>query len=401
MDGYTLYRTDRAGGRSHGGVALYIRSDLTALELVKHSNNYCESQVIEVIELEMLLINIYRPPNSPKQLFEEVLDRCQMALEEVILKEATKTKTILMLGDYNFPFIRWPCKTIYTREEDQVRSSEKEQGLMIIDWTGKNFLEQIILTPTTKEGILDLVFTNNEDIINRYKVTVNNRLSDHNTLNIYLNIDEDRKDYEKKNRYPNEIFEYDLLKGTEGDWIKYETMMEKKAEDPEKSMKEKTTDEQVVSFIEKVDETVKLLFDKKREFRTGKEKGEETSRRNKIPRQIRTNMKKKSSISKKILSSKSATKTLKLMTKLQKIENDLKESYDKMRSKKEQEAVKKIKKNAKFFYSFATKSAKIKNKVGPLMDEEGEIKKDSESMANILRKQYESVFIDDTESILT
>ena len=41
----------------------------------------------------MLVINIYRPPNSPKQLFEETLAKCQDVLDSVIEREDIKTKT--------------------------------------------------------------------------------------------------------------------------------------------------------------------------------------------------------------------------------------------------------------------------------------------------------------------
>ena len=32
VPGYTLYRSDRLGGRSHGGCAVYSRDDLTIIE---------------------------------------------------------------------------------------------------------------------------------------------------------------------------------------------------------------------------------------------------------------------------------------------------------------------------------------------------------------------------------
>ena len=51
----------------------------------------------------------------------------------------------------------------------------------------------------------------------------------------------------------------------------------------------------------------------------------------------------------------------------------------------------------KYFFSFANESAKIKNKVGPLLNDQGEMKNDPESMTEILRKQYDSVFIEDDE----
>ena len=58
ISGQTLYISDRLGGRTHGGVAVYIRDDLTVRELFKYSNNCCESIILEIKELEMILINM-------------------------------------------------------------------------------------------------------------------------------------------------------------------------------------------------------------------------------------------------------------------------------------------------------------------------------------------------------
>ena len=80
---------------------MYCREDLTVTEKLKYSNNFCESQIIEIKELDLILITIYRPPHSPQQLFEDTINKCQEVIEEV-----GATKTILALGDYNFPFIQ-------------------------------------------------------------------------------------------------------------------------------------------------------------------------------------------------------------------------------------------------------------------------------------------------------
>ena len=90
IPGYTLYRSDSLGGRTHGGCAVYVRDDLTVVEKQKYCNNCCESQVLEIEEMELLLINIYRPPNATKQLFQEVLEKCQHAIDEVLEKEKEK-----------------------------------------------------------------------------------------------------------------------------------------------------------------------------------------------------------------------------------------------------------------------------------------------------------------------
>ena len=108
ISGYTMYRSDRLGGRSHGGCAVYCRDDLTVTEISKYSNNFCESQILEIKELELVLINIYRPPKSPLNLFQDTIEKVQEAIDEIHEKENNKSKMILATGDYNFPFIKWP-----------------------------------------------------------------------------------------------------------------------------------------------------------------------------------------------------------------------------------------------------------------------------------------------------
>ena len=80
------------------------------------------------------------------------------------------------------------------------------------------------------------------------------------------------------------------------------------------------------------------------------------------------------------------------MLNVEKIEKELEDNQRAWKAKKEREAVAKIKSNPKFFYSYANKHAKIKNMVGPLVNEEEETVKEDYDMAELLRKQYESTF---------
>ena len=385
LEGYTLYRSDRAGGRSHGGVALYVRDDLTTRQLSKYSNNFVESQVLEIVELELVLVNIYRPPNSPKQLFLETLEICQEALDG-----KARNKSVLMLGDYNFPFIKWPEGSIYTREQEQM-SSEKEQGRLLVEWTNDNFLEQIIVTPTRKENILDLVFTSSENIVAGYEMIINNVFSDHNTIKLKLNIEKEVEKRSITNPYPNKIYEYDVMKGTDEDWVRYDKMMEKEADKFDEETENIDTEEKLKRFYRILEQTTTFLFEVKEVFKNKDDKTQ-TTRKNKIPKTARRLMIKKRKLSDKMQTCKSKTKMVEMMHSLAKIEVELKESLDKHRRKKETEAISKIKRNPKFFFSYANKHSKTRNKVGPLLNKEEESIKDPSMMAEILREQYESAF---------
>ena len=338
------------------------------------------------------MINIYRPPSAPIQLFEETITRCQEIIEEVMEKEVIKSKTLLAMGDFVFPFIQWPSKQIYSREEEPAQmSSEKMQGRMLLNWAEENFMEQYVNTATRKGNILDLIFSNSDSLVNGYTTIVNSTFSDHNILKICLNYQyKDQTKVERTNPYPNSIYEYDLMKASEEDWIRYNDLLSKLSEDFDEKTKGENTEERLSRFYKLVEKTVVTLFEKKEAFKTEEEK--ELKKGNKIPKTIRILMRKKTIMSKKILKSNLAAKTLTYMHELNKIEKELETSYNKMKLMKEKEALSRIKRNPKYFYKYANKHSKTPNRVGPLVNETGQSVKDPYLMAEILRKQYESTF---------
>ena len=103
-------------------------------------------------------------------------------------------------------------------------------------------------------------------------------------------------------------------------------------------------------------------------------------------------MRNKSKLSKVLLKTKSTLKYLKYQKEIEKIEKELKEHYEKRRNKQENDAIKKIKKNPRAFYSYAKRFSKVHSGVGPFYDEDGELVNDDFKLAEILRKQYENVF---------
>ena len=275
-------------------------------------------------------------------------------------------------------------------------SSDKKQAKLLLTWAEQNFLEQVINTPTRGYNILDLVFTNSSNLTSGYSTIINRKFSDHNILKVKLNYEykNDRK-VKRKNPYPNKIYEYDLMNAIEEDWIRYEVLMSKLSETFEEQSRNENTEEKLTRFYNIVEKAVVTLFEKKEAFKSEDEK--EKKQKNRIPKEMRKLMMKKSCLSKKIISSCSEIKTLKLMKTLEQIENELEVNYKRMKLKKEGEALGKIKRNPKYFYSYANKFSKIKTRVGPLADSNGETVKDPYLMAEMLKKQYESTFSDPVE----
>ena len=75
-----------------------------------------------------------------------------------------------------------------------------------------------------------------------------------------------------------------------------------------------------------------------------------------------------------------------------KIELLLQASHNEASQRKEQLAVKAIKNNPRFFFSYAKQFSVTKTSIGPLLNENNEFSSSSREMASILSKQYSSVF---------
>ena len=101
LKNYTLYRSDRVG-RSHGGVCTYVRNDLAAELIMKDSNSYCDSLVLKVHQLNLILINVYRPPGCKSELFIQTIQMLKEFLKNVE-EYSQSIPNILIFGDFNFP----------------------------------------------------------------------------------------------------------------------------------------------------------------------------------------------------------------------------------------------------------------------------------------------------------
>ena len=178
------------------------RADLTSKEILSHSNGTCESIVIKVKNFDILIVCMYRPPDTKLKQFEEALDVVQDAIEET-MKIDVKCKKIVQVGDYNFPFLSWPSRKIYENQiQDSRKSDEKKQAEIFLEYCDRHFLQQYCLTPTRGKNVLDLIISNNHSIISTYTTVVNSKFSDHFLLKIWLNISYNQSKKEEKREYP-------------------------------------------------------------------------------------------------------------------------------------------------------------------------------------------------------
>ena len=131
----------------------------------------------------------YRPPDCPFDKFNEALKVCQSVIDETMNKDP-KIRKIIDFGDYNFPCILWPSRKIYVQDQEdgKNKASMKKQAELYLQFQDENFLNNQIETPTRGKAIVDLISSNNYMIIQFYKITINKKLSDHNTVEVSFNF---------------------------------------------------------------------------------------------------------------------------------------------------------------------------------------------------------------------
>ena len=86
------------------------------------------------------------------------------------------------------------------------------------------------------------------------------------------------------------------------------------------------------------------------------------------------------------------SKIIKLEKKILEVEENIKSLIKEELYMKELQAIKQMKKNPKFFYTYVKKNQKTVSRIGPLQDENGKLTSEPEVKANLLQKQYTRVF---------
>ena len=120
-----------------------------------------------------------------------------------------------------------------------------------------------------------------------------------------------------------------------------------------------------------------------------------------IPRDRRILMRRRARINKRIQNMKSPSRKEKLLHELISIEKQLQKSRKSSKTYEERKAVESIKKNSKYFFTYAKKYSKLHHNIGPLKNEKGEYIYDNKLIAEMFSKQYSSVFSEPTKNNYT
>jgi exonuclease III len=124
IPGYDLLRSDRKD-RSHGGVAIYVRKDIAVKTCIQDSNTYSDSLILHIPQLNLVLINVYRPPGCPEILFNQTMEHAASFLRN--LEEGNQcANTYLVMGDFNFPFLKAGMQDTNLSETQEEISAQRK-----------------------------------------------------------------------------------------------------------------------------------------------------------------------------------------------------------------------------------------------------------------------------------
>lgn len=365
---YTIFRSDRVN-RSHGGVALYIRNDSAAYTdvLCRFSNGTTDLLVLYLKNINLVIFIVYRPPKTQCHLFNDVIKK----IKEILNNPPSKHTDFIIAGDFNFPGILWPNATIHTSNAE-----DKVQGNDLINMVNDHLLTQIVDKPTRESNILDLIFSNNPDMVHSIE-NFRTAISDHNMIKIITNIATKSSKYQVNSSYTKSDMDTLNLYNPNINWTEINKGLE--CIEWERKLCNQDVSSMLSIFKE---ECLKccLNFIPSQKSR---------SKKSIVPRDRRILMKKRCNLRKKLKNG--ANNYGQLQNLIASIDLQILESHENQRILEETKAINSLTTNPKYFYSFANRSSKISSSVGPLFINK-ELTNNPTEMANILKKQYDNSF---------
>ena len=371
INNYNIIRSDRKT-RTCGGVAIYLISNLAYNIILQFSNSVCEALAIKIPSNNTVICGFYRPPDCSPTEFTEAINQVKVVLKN------NEDSDIIFTGDFNFPEMDWSEPLLRKLKCSQNSYSPTNQLNTLLSLTDEYFLQQLITKPTRNNNVLDLVFTNITDTPHECTTSVYKSFSDHNLVKLVLqhkesvkqskmNISEDTPKPDSYRMYNFHKTDFEPIKSelSEINWIE--------------KLSGKTVSEQLSTFNEILLKVVNKHAPIKKE-RDKAFKSKFYKERRALWRRRRRLMNKK-------------FKNQNHVQKLEEIEILIKNSHTEEQLHNENLAVEKIELNSKYFFSFANKTRKGRDMIGPLTDKEtGKTISEAEDMANLLQTQYCSVF---------
>ena len=248
----------------------------------------------------------------------------------------------------------------------------------------KYLLSQIIDEPTRKSNVLELCYTNNQDVYHSIKIhEVSRSFSDHNIImmetkyvcqeenNHYDETADNITGFRKLNFFDEKV-----------DWTKIQAELGKINWEKELSPLG------VNDMISYISTTVLTICSKFVPLSSKVRK----RWKNKIPKYNRYLMRRRTRINERLENMPASPQKQKLVKENYDIEQKIRNIHKEKRKSQEHKATEAIKNNSKFFFSYANKLSKIRTDIGPLISNIGKAISNPKSICEMFKVQYESVF---------
>ena len=390
IEQYNVVRADRTTDKKNGGVAVYYNNSLVSNEISTYSDDYCQAVILYVKTLNLVIAGVYRPPNS-KDTEVASFRACIDKIDSFIKKYPNSE--FQMYGDLNFKYVDWETMTLKAGHGQKI--SEQICADILLNFMQKNLLSQHVSENTRKnKSILELVITNSPEIIHNVIVETTN-LSDHDMITTRI-INEKLTMQEKDPEY-TPVNQFDRLNWNKAKWE--EIRKDLSDINWQLTLENKDVDEICETINNKVSDIANKYCPTHKA----------TSSKSFVPRERRSLIRTRKHINANINLLKYVkpaetkqqiesrdNKIIKLEKQKSEIEDKIKYSIETEDMRKEAEILEKIKLNPKAFYSYAQRKRKVKCKVGPLIDQNGNLQSDHKTMADILQKQYTKMFSEPT-----
>ena len=388
IEGYTLFRCDSSRkksrrGRETGGTAFYVRDDIAVSfePIVKYASEAVQLICLYSKAENLALACLYRQPDDSVHGHPSTPKDLKIALNRLVsgLSEITPTPDIVLGGDFNLPHVSWP-------EGDPISGASLNDKLMLNhlnEMCNELLLSQIVKNPTHKDGnVLDLVFVNNRSLVHNTSVLpVLQSTSHHSIVQITTTYKAEPAPHQTTRPKPS-MFRALNYFHKDTDWaslmdalgnIDWEANFKDMSSEKKLDFLYSKCYEESVSYVPE-----KTLAEKIKSSRSQRARKALANRRRRIV--------------KRLIKVKSPAVRDKLRAEMIDIEKKLQKSYRESEEYMEDKAVEAIRENPKYFYKYTNKRSKCKTKIGPLLNELGQLTNNNKEMAELLCKQYSSVF---------
>ena len=331
---------------------------------------------------DILIFAVYRQPDDSRNGHKSAHDEFKQMLNEI---QATirgipgKSPDIIVCGDFNMPHVKWLDGVVHS----SASTDEKTMFNALKEFMNEFFLNQIIHKPTHKDGnVLDLILTNNTDLMHSYHcIPTLNQISHHFIVEVASTYNTSFHTESKNKILDESLNMYNYFDKS----IKWEELNHTLIN------QNWTLEYNDMHPLQNFNKFLSICTELSEKHVT-KRKIPQEKKKSIPPKERRILMRKRSKIQSKLKNTSNKVKALKLKDRLVQIERELQDSYRKKALYDERNAIKAIKQNSKYFFSYAKKFSKIKSKVGPLLRDNGDYTSDSKEMADLLQDQYQSVF---------